>query len=162
MMNKKEEETVKVKVEETLIEQEHVAKLLGVQVDDEMSWKEQENGKGQVISSLNQCTHLIKRLRNPINPEKLKCLWTSKLRNGLQLWARVRTENTYAKKTIVAEIPKAKNKLLKVLERKRISDRIPISEMLENQLAAQFKLLEVWKAKNRENYPVKMDFRAAN
>ena len=34
VMNKKEEEPMKVKVGETYIEQEHTAKLLGVQVDD--------------------------------------------------------------------------------------------------------------------------------
>ena len=87
VINKKGEEQMTVKVGETYIEQEHTAKLLGVQVDDEMGWKEQVLGKGGVISALNQRTHLIRRLRNHINPEKLRrivdSLWTSKLRYGL-------------------------------------------------------------------------------
>ena len=49
VMNKKEEEPMKVKVGETYVEQEHTTKLLGVQVDDEMGWKEQVLGKGGVI-----------------------------------------------------------------------------------------------------------------
>ena len=173
MMNKKDEEIVRIKVGESYIEQESVAKLLGILVDDEMGWKEQVNGKGGVISALNQRTYLIKRLRNHINPERLRkvvdSIWTSKLRYGLQLWATVRTENSEAVKKLVSEVQKAQNRLLRVLERKRLSDKVPIREMLDNQnmlsvnqLAAQIKLAEVWKARNGENYPVKMEFRTVN
>ncbi len=173
MMNKKDEEIVRIKVGESYIEQESVAKLLGILVDDEMGWKEQVNGKGGVISALNQRTYLIKRLRNHINPERLRkvvdSIWTSKLRYGLQLWATVRTENSDAVKKLVSEVQKAQNRLLRILERKRISDKVPIREMLDNQnmlsvnqLAAQIKLAEVWKARNGENYPVKMEFRTVN
>ena len=173
MMNKKDEEIVRIKVGESYIEQESVAKLLGILVDDEMGWKEQVNGKGGVISALNQRTYLIKRLRNHINPERLRkvvdSIWTSKLRYGLQLWATVRTENSDAVKKLVSEVQKAQNRLLRILERKRISDKVPIREMLDNQnmlsvnqLAAQIKLAEVWKARNGENYPVKTEFRTVN
>ena len=41
VMNKNKEEIVKIKVGESYIVQEQVAKLLGVMVDDEMGWKEQ-------------------------------------------------------------------------------------------------------------------------
>ena len=58
--------------------------------------------------------------------------------------------------------------MLRVLERKRISDRVPIIKMLENQkmlsfkqMAALIKLVKVWQTKNEENYPVKMVFRTA-
>ena len=173
VMNKKGEQPMKVKVGETYVKQEHTAKLLGVQVDDEMGWKEQVLGKGGVISALNQRTHLIRRLRNHITPEKLRrivdSLWTSKLRYGLQLWATVRMEDMDSRKSIIVEVQKAQNKLLRVLERKRISDKTPVKEMLDNQkmlsvnqLAAQIKLVEMWKAKNTENYPVNIEFRATN
>ena len=66
MMNQNTEERIKIKVGEANIEQERVAKLQGVVVDDELSWREQIHEKGEVISSLNQPTHLIKRLRNHI------------------------------------------------------------------------------------------------
>ena len=85
MMNQNTEERIKIKVGEANIEQEKVAKLLGVVLDDELSWREQIHGKGGVISSLNQRTHLIKRLRNHIRKDKLKnivdSLRTSKLRS---------------------------------------------------------------------------------
>ena len=122
---------------------------------------------------------LISKPKNTLNqtttepPKKLRkivdSLWTSKLRYGLQLWATVRTEDTETKKNLVVEVQKAQNKLLRVLEKKRISDKIPVKSMLEsqkmlsvNQLAAQIKLIEVWKAKNTEEYPIRMEFRATN
>ena len=47
--------------------------------------------------------------------------------------------------------------MLGVLERKRINNRVPVRRMLENQkmfsvnqMAAQIKLVEVWKEKMRE------------
>ena len=88
-----------------------------------MGWKDQVLGKGGVISALNQRTHLIRRLRNHINPEKLRrivdSLWTSKLRYGLQLWATVRKEDMDSRKSIIVEVQKEQNKLLRVLERKK-------------------------------------------
>ena len=67
----------------------------------------------------------------------------------------VRTDNLDANKALVSEVQKAQNRLLKVLERKRISDIELVRKMLENQtmllvnqMAAQIKLTEVWKAKN--------------
>ena len=38
-------------------------------------------------------------------------LWTSKLRYGLQLWAAVKLENADAKKTLLMEVQKTRNKL---------------------------------------------------
>ena len=139
-----------------------------------MGWKEQVLGKGGVISALNQRTHLIRRLRNHINPEKLRrivdSLWTSKLRYGLTATMGYGQNGSMdARKSIIVEVQKAQNKLLRVLERKRISDKTPVREMLDNQkmlsvnqLAAQIKLVEMWKAKNTENYPVNIEFRATN
>ena len=105
---------------------------------------------------------MVKRLRNHINQERLRkvvdSLWTSKIRYGLQLWATVKTDNSDAGKALVSEVQKAQNRLLRVLERKRISDRVQLRKMLENQkmlsvnqLATQIKLIELWRVKNEEN-----------
>ena len=62
VMNKKDKKIIKIKVGESYIKQKPVIILLGVVVDDEMVWKEQVHGQGEVISALNQWTQLIKRL----------------------------------------------------------------------------------------------------
>ena len=169
VLNNRMEEEVKVKVGESYITQEKTTKLLGVNIDDELGWKNQVYGKGGVISTLNQRTHLIKRLRNHINAEKLKkivdSLWTSKLRYGLQLWAKVRTIEAQPESGLVRDVQKVQNRLLRIMERKRISDRTVVKDMLErqkmlsvNQTVAQIKLTEVWKARHTEEYPLKFTF----
>ena len=57
----------------------------------------------------------------------------------------------------------AQNKLLRCLNGSLIKDRISVKTLLEkqnmlsiNQLAAQVKLTEMWKAVNTENYPIQM------
>ena len=80
IMNNKEEEEVEVKVGNVQITQEKTSKLLGISVDDDLGWKNHVYGKGGLIASLNQRTHLIRRLRNHIRGEKLwksvDSLWT--------------------------------------------------------------------------------------
>ena len=149
--------------------QQKSSKLLGVQIDEDMNWNEHVYGKGGLISSLNQRTHMIRRLRNHIGGEKLRkivdSLWTSKLRYGLQLWATVRMEETQPKKQAITDVQKVQNKLLRILEKKRISDKVEVKTMLKNQgmlsinqTAAQIKLVEMWKAKHVEIYPINVRF----
>ena len=59
----------------------------------------------------------------------------------------------------IRDAQKVQNKLLRILEKKRIFDKVPIKGMLENQeillvnqTGAQIKLVEMWKAKNVEEY----------
>ena len=56
----------------------------------------------------------------------------------------------------------AQNNLLKSLEHVRVSDKISVKSMLEknymllvNQTHAQIKLIEMWKCKNNDSYPIK-------
>ena len=66
-------------------------------VDDNQKWQSQINGKGGMLSSLNQRLFLIKRLRNSLNYSGLRkvaeSLYISKVRYGLQLMGEVRWTN---------------------------------------------------------------------
>ena len=66
IMNNKEEGEVQVTVGNATVSQQKSSKLLGVQIDEDMNWNEHVYGKGGLISSLNQRTHMIRRLRNHI------------------------------------------------------------------------------------------------
>ena len=61
--NEQKEEEV-VKAGEVLIQQEKSSKLFGINIDDDLGWKNHVFGKGGLISSLNQRTHMIRRLRH--------------------------------------------------------------------------------------------------
>ena len=130
-------------------------------IDYDMGWKSHVYGKGGLILSLNQRTHLLRRLRNHISGTKLQkivdSLWTSKLRNYLQLWTTVRLEETQPNKQAAMDMQKTRNKLPRILERKRIHERKPVKEMQKSGYAigkpngSQIKMIEMWKARN---YPI--------
>ena len=70
-----------------------------------------------------------------------------------------------AKKQAITDVQKTQNKLLRILEKKKISDKIKVTTMLKsqdmlsvNQTTAQIKLVEMWKAKHVEVYPINIRF----
>jgi hypothetical protein len=144
------------------------SKLLGMIIENDLKWKGHIYGKGGVLSSLNQRLFTIRRLSNHIHLNKLKeiadSIWVSKLRYGLQLYSEVRTSNEQPTSQIMKELQKSQNKLLRALTGKKVSDRIKIEDMLKslqmmsvNQIAAQIKLTEMWKALNDSQYPLRVE-----
>jgi hypothetical protein len=82
----------------------------------------------------------------------------------MQLFSEVRTTNEQPTSQIIKEIQKSQNELLRALTGKKVSDRIKIDDMLKslrmmsvNQIAAQIKLTEMWKALNDSQYPLRVE-----
>ena len=91
-------------------------------------------------------------------------LWISKLRYGLQLCSKVRMCEEDTKPAYMKELQLTQNRLLRALNKTQVKDKVSIKEMLDkfnllsvNQLAAQIKLLEVWKAVNILGYAIVRD-----
>ena len=92
-------------------------------------------------------------------------LFTSKVRYGLQLLGCVRYKDSDATNQELEAIQKCQNKLVRILNGSRISDKISSKSLLEkfkmlsiNQMNAQIKLLEIWKTINVKDYPIKTKF----
>ena len=88
----------------------------------------------------------------------------SKLRYGLQLCSNVRIEEAELKNGNMKAVQIAQNKLMRVLANVSYMERTSTVDLLKktgllsiNQTAASIKLIEVWKAENIENYPVKLE-----
>ena len=163
--NNKALDLVEVKVGTNTIVQEKHAKLLGVQINDEENWNDQINGKGGVLSALSQRLFLIRRLKNQVSKVRLSkivdSLWTSKARYGLQLYGQVRLTEDDIKTATLESIQLTQNNLLRSIENVRVRDKVSIKSMLTkhnmlsiNQMHAQVKLTEMWKATNFNNYPL--------
>ena len=89
-------------------------------------------------------------------------IFISKVRFGVQLYGTVRTANTDTECQDLRAIQLVQNKLLRSLNNTKLSDRVSTAYLLEkfnmlsvNQINAQSKLLEVWKALNVPKYPLK-------
>ena len=167
IINGGSEVNLEIQIDGALVAQEQSSKLLGIIIEDNQKWNKQVNGKGGVIPSLNTRLYLIKRMKNKISADRLKKvasgIWNSKLRYGLQLYAKVRTSAQDPKNSNMEKLQVAQNKLARVLENVKVSDRTPIKTLPEkqkmlsvNQIAAQIKLTEIWKALNIERFPIKV------
>ena len=91
-------------------------------------------------------------------------LWVSKLRYGLQLCTKVIINDEEKRTASLKALQLTQNRMLRAINGSKVRDRVSVKSMLAkfdllsvNQLAAQIKLTEVWKAKNVENYALSLD-----
>ena len=90
-------------------------------------------------------------------------LFTSKVRHGLQLLGRARLTNEDPECSALKAIQIIQNNLMRTLNGSKNSDKISIKSMLEkfgmlsvNQINASIKLMEIWKALNDDQHPLKV------
>jgi hypothetical protein len=170
MLNNKRQqtETQKIQVGKNEINQEKSTKLLGMNIQDNLGWRNHFTGTNGLISSLNKRLYAIRRVKNHIPKDKLPrlahALWASKLRYGLQLCSNVRLLDTDSHNIFMKAMQVAQNKMLRLLDNSTLADKKSTSTLLKNagmlsvnQLAASIKLTEAWKACNIEDYPIQLE-----
>ena len=169
MNNKcKQTKTVKLNIAGHQIENQQSAKLLGMKFEENLKWNEHINGIGGVVSSLNSRLYLIRRLKNQLHLSGLKkvadSLFVSKIRYGLQLLGRVRQSDTETSSGDLHTIQLIQNKLARALNNVKLSDHCTTKSLLTklnmqsvNQLNAQIKITEIWKAVHKDNYPIEVN-----
>ena len=154
-----------IKIGQAVVVQEHGAKLLGMSFTDDLQWNQHINN---TISALNSRLFLIMRLKNKLGLNSLKriadSIYNSKLRYGIHLCGKVRTLDTDPSQTLFDPLQKAQNKLFRLLNESRVSDKIntksiavSLNMLSANQINAQVKLTEMWKAMHLPNYPIKLE-----
>ena len=164
---------VTLKIGSETVPRDSAAKLLGITFQDNQQWKTQVYGKGGLLSALNSRLYFIRRLKNHLALKSvLKLvdgLFMSKLRYGVQLLGKVRTSNEDSECTVFKDIQLIQNNLLRTLNGTKIKDRVSISYMLDkykmlsvNQLNASVKLMMMWKALNKDNYPLTIKRQESN
>ena len=157
-----------VKIGSETVQRETTATLLGVKFQDNQQWKLQIQGKRGLLSALNSRLYIIKRLKSHLSMRSIiklvDGLFTSKIRYGLQLYGKVRTKEGDEKCADFKAIQILQNDLLRFLNGTKIKDRVSINFLLNkfqalsvNQLGAQIKLGEMWKALNVKDYPLKIE-----
>jgi ribonuclease P/MRP protein subunit RPP40 len=154
-----------VRVGNESVQESSSEKLLGFTLSSDLSWKEHVHGKKGLLAQLNQRLYLISRLSSFVHREQLKVvadgLWTSKLRYGLAIFGSLRMSENDSKCKMGTELQIAQNKLLRLLTGSRLSDKKSVSSMLGqlglssvNQMIAEARLLETWKATHLPGAPL--------
>ena len=145
---------------------EKSAKLLGITLDCNQKRKNQIQGSGGVINSMNSRLFLLRRLQRAISRDRLvriaDSLYTSIIRYGVQLYGKVRKSNLDPTDSLLDSLQVAINKFARFLHGSTLLDKINTKVIFKetnllsiNQINAQVKLLEVWKSMNFESYPIK-------
>ena len=165
--------TRKVQVGEVEISQERSAKLLGVTMDDSQKWNTQIYGKGGTLSSLSSRMFIVKRIQNQVGKKSIKkivdSLYMSKIRYGLPLFGKIKWKENDTQEKWLTDLQLNQNKMLRYMNGTKLIDKISSKSILKkhdilsvNQLNAQIKLLDIWKASNIDNYPTKLTRLEAN
>ena len=134
-------------------------------LSSDLKWSTHVYGKKGLISQLNSRLFTLCRLSKYIPRGRLGViadgLWTSKVRYGLALYGKVRLSESDPKCKISKDLQIAQNKVLRVLTKTSLKQRVPTRDMLEmtnmmsiNQMTAQARLLETWKAINVQCSPL--------
>ena len=166
--NKLKEEPITINIGPAVITQESKAKLLGMTFDDTQCWTSHFYGKGGVFSALNQRLFILRRMKNFLLPVGLRkvaeSLFNSKIRYGLQLCSQIRWKSSDPTPKLLKDLQVSQNKMLRLLNNSRISDKISTSSLLVkfnmlsvNQINAQMKLSEMWKAVNDDDHPFNLE-----
>ena len=153
-----------IKVGNTIIQRTDHTKLLGVQIEETQEWNEHLKC---LKSSLNHRLFVIRRVAQQIPKNKLMnivhSIWISKLRYGLQLCTKVQLNVGEKKTATMKTLQLTQNRLLRTLNKTRVTDKVSIKLMLEkfkllsvNQLSAEIKLIEVWKSINVGGCPISL------
>ena len=154
---------LELNVGKSKIYEEKSAILLGMTMESSGDWNTHISGTGGLISLLNKRLYLIKRLKNHLNDKNIQkvaeSIYMSKLMYGLELLGKIRWSDSVTKTCHFKDLQKAQNKLVRFLNKTRISDKVSTSSMLKklnmcsvNQLNAKIKLTEMWKSVNIPNY----------
>ena len=136
---------------------------------ENQQWKAQIHGKGGLLSALNSRHYIIRRLSSHLSKESIRKLvdglYVSKIRYGLQLYGINQNPECADLKAIQIK----QNDLLRSLNGTKVNDMVLVAFLLEkfnamstNQLNAQIKLLEIWKALNIKDYPLKITQQEVN
>ena len=119
------------------------------------------------MSALNQRLFIIRRMKNHLLPQGLRkvaeSLFNSKIQYGLQICGKIRWDNSDPTPKLMKDLQMAQNKMLHLLNGSRICDKISTASLLVkfkmmsvNQINAQMKLSEMWKAVNEDNHPFEL------
>ena len=170
--NKEKGDLLEINIGPATITQVKSAKLLGMTLDDSQCWNTHFYGKGGVFSALNQRLFIIRRMKNHLMPASLRkvaeSLFNSKLRYGLQMCGKIRWKESDPTPKLLKDLQVSQNKMLRLLNNSRISDKVSTASLLQkfnmmsvNQINAQAKLSEMWKAVRDEDHPFNLEKKIA-
>ena len=156
---KNEADKLTFQVGEKTIEERAHEKLLGIWVSNDLKWSKHLS---DLANKLNHRIFTLRRIEQVVPRSLLKKvadgIFMSKLRYGLALFWPVRIENSDPHPTAIHGIKVIFNRMLRILCGTVQENRMSVKKMLQkldwlsiNQMAAEVRLIETWKALNLDS-----------
>ena len=140
-------------------------KILGLTINNSLSWDDQIYGTGGVLTSIRQRVGALKRLSYTIPQEYLpqiaNAIVTSKLRYGLGIYGKARIDENEPKCKQMTDLQTALNKALRIVINVKKMDRISNKELYErtgtlsvNQMCGEDQLRLIWNSLSNQDSPL--------
>ena len=153
-----------VLVGNALIKEESHHRILGIVVNNKLSWDEHVNGG--LVQQVNRRVGALKRLSYHIPrkylPEIASAIVASKVRYGVSVYGSVRITDSDPKPIMYHDLQVALNNAMRIATGNRLSDRVSVSNLsLEtniptlNRMAAGEKLILVWQSLHDPKSPLR-------
>ena len=157
--DKKHPEKLSFKAGNSTIVEKSSEKLLGMTVSNDLKWSEHLS---KLEGYLRQRLYTLRRIEQQIPLSLLKRvadgIFMSKLRYGIAIMWPVRLKESDPEPSVIKGVKVVFNDMLRLLNGVARKDKISIKSMLSklgwlsiNQLVAEVRLVEVWKALNTKN-----------
>jgi len=157
------QQSIKIGTESVLESDAH--RILGLTVNNRLTWKDHVYGQGELLSSLNQRIGALKRLSFHVPSKYLaqiaQAIVVSKVRYGIGIYGAVRVHETDPLPESLKDLQVILNHAMRIATKTRLSDRIRIEDLLDrtgfqsiNRMSATDKLMLVWQAVNQDGSPL--------
>ena len=159
------EDRASIKVGDAVIEESGCQKILGITINNALSWDDHVFGKGSLLQSVNQRVGALKRISRHIPSTYMgqiaNAIVASKVCYGAAIFGPIRMTNADPLSAAHKELQLALNRAMRVVAHCRVSDRISIRSLIDatgikpvNWISAESKLALLWQAVNDPSSPL--------
>ena len=154
-----------VEVGGIVVEESDQHRILGIKVNNELSWGDHVFGKGSLLQSINQRVGALKRISRFIPSTYMSqianAIVVSKVRYGAAIYGPIRMNDDEPLTAAHKELQLALNKAMRIVASCCVADRVYIAKLVDktgikpvNRISVESQLSLLWRAIEDSNSPL--------
>ena len=154
-----------VKIDDKTIKEERCHRILGITVNNTLSWNDHVDGKGGLLNAVHQCLGALRRISHSVPQSSIPCIASavvaSKIRYGIAVYGQVRMNGSDPTSEASQKLQIALNDAMRICLGKRRRDRVYVTDLIEqtgmktfNRMAVEDSMRLVWQAVHVESSPL--------
>jgi len=170
--SRKDHQVARVKIGDSTIDEENCHSILGVTVNNTLTWTDHVYGSRGLLSSVKQRVGTLRRLSYQIPRSYLSqiasAVVAAKIRYGIAVYGSVRKNETEPIANANKDLQVMLNKAMRIATGCRLADRVSVSDLTGytgiqsvNRMSAQSKIMLAWQGVNVPNSSLDVYFGSA-